>query len=108
MSNFININQSNFQEVLSTKDKLVLVEASAPWCGACKSLDSILRVISVDYPDKVIAGILDVDQNPKLIDDLKIMSVPTIIVFQDNQEKKRIFGAVSKTELLKELNIKPK
>lgn len=105
MSNFININQSNFQEVLSAKDKRIIIEASAPWCSACKSLDSILQAILDEYSDRVIAGILDVDQNPKLIDDLKIMSVPTIIVFQNGQEKKRIFGAVSKDELLKEVEV---
>jgi thioredoxin 1 len=105
ISNFIDINQSNFQKVVSQKDKLVLVEASAPWCGACKSLDLILQEVSADYPDKIIVGILDVDKNPNLTDDLEIMSVPTIIAFQDAQEKKRIFGEVSKTELLKEIEI---
>jgi thioredoxin 1 len=105
INNFINIDQLNFQKVVSQKNKLVLIEASAPWCGACKSLDSILEEISVTYTysDKIVVGILDVDKNLKLIDNLKIMSVPTIIVFQAGLEKKRIFGEVSKAELLKEL-----
>lgn len=103
MSNFIDINHSNFQEVISTKNKLILIEASAPWCSACKSLELVLKEILADYPDKIIVGILNVDQNPNLIDDFKIMSVPTIIVFQDGQERKHIFGEISKNELLEEI-----
>lgn len=62
-----------------------------------------LQETLTDYPDKIAVGILDVDQNSDLVNDLKIMSVPTIIVFQNSQEQKRIFGQVSKDELLKEI-----
>lgn len=105
MSKFISISQSNFQKVILSKTKLILLEATAPWCGACKQLEPILQQILVDYPDKIAVGIFDIDQNPKLIDYLKIMSVPTIIVFQDGKEEKRIFGQVSKEELLEEIGV---
>lgn len=105
MNNLIKINQSNFQKIIFSKNKLVLIEASASWCSACKSLDLVLQKISADYPDKITVGILDVDRNPNLIDDLKIMSVPTIIVFQEGKERKRIFGEVSQEELLKEIGV---
>ena len=105
MSSFIQVNQSNFQETISLANKLVLIEITAPWCGACKSLEPILQEILTGNPSKIAVGILDADENSNLVNRLKIMSVPTIIVFQDGKEEKRVFGLVAKDELLKEIEI---
>jgi thioredoxin 1 len=91
---------SNFQEVLDQQD-LVLIDFWAEWCGPCKKVSPILDEISLDTG--ILVGKLNVDENPKKMEEYSVHSIPTMVLFKSGQPVKTIVGAKPKHVLLKEL-----
>lgn len=92
---------SSFDEVL-TADKPVLVDFWAEWCGPCRMVAPILDEIASEN-DTISIAKLNVDDNPQTAMQYDVMSIPTMILFQDGVEKKRLVGARSKAAMLDEL-----
>lgn len=82
---------------LDIKNNRVLVDFSASWCGPCKMLSLVLDKVE----DEKLIDIykIDIDENDKLADEYKIYSVPTLIIFENKKEVKRISGYMSFYEL---------
>jgi thioredoxin 1 len=92
---------ANFQELI-TGDKPVLVDFWAEWCGPCRMVEPILEEIAGET-DTIAIAKLNVDDHPQSAMQYDVMSIPTMIVFQDGVEKKRLVGARSKAALMDEL-----
>lgn len=75
------------------KDKKILVDFYADWCGPCKMLGTILE--EMDFPILKI----NVDKFPELARRYGVMSIPTIILFDNGKEIKKNIGFLSKNEL---------
>ena len=75
------------------KDKKILVDFYADWCGPCKMLGTILE--EMDFPILKI----NVDKFPELASQFGVMSIPTIILFDNGKEIKKNIGFLSKNEL---------
>ena len=75
------------------KDKKILVDFYADWCGPCKMLGTILE--EMDFPIFKI----NVDKFPELARKYGVMSIPTIILFDNGKEIKKNIGFLSKNEL---------
>ncbi len=85
-------------------DKPVLVDFWAEWCGPCRMVGPIVEEIAGEYASKISVAKLNVDENPQTAMQYDVMSIPTMIVYQDGAEKKRIVGARPKQALLAELD----
>lgn len=75
----------------------VLVDFYATWCGPCKMLSSVLEKIDEEQIINIIK--IDVDELRELAGEFKIYSVPTLIIFKNEKEIKRISGFMSEDEL---------
>ena len=91
-------------DVLLSKGK-VAVDFWADWCGPCKMVAPILEALAEDFPEQITIYKVNADDNSGLAAELSIRAIPTIIVFEDGKEVKRITGARPKAVLIKELEL---
>jgi len=101
--NIVHLNKDNFEkEVLEAKEP-VLVDFWAAWCGPCRALAPILEEISSEYGDKLKVCKLNVDEGQETAGEYEVMSIPTLILFENGTVKKKMVGAVPKKKLIEEL-----
>jgi len=97
------LSTDSFENEVTSADGPVLVDFWAEWCGPCKMIAPILDEIATEHEDFKIAK-LNVDEAPDVARQFDVMSIPTLIVFENGEPSKRIVGAKSKANLLEELN----
>ncbi len=98
----IAITTSNFEEVVLKSDVPVLVDFWAAWCGPCKMLSPIVKEIAEEV-EGIKVGKVNVDEEPDLAMKYKIMSIPTIMIFQDGEVVNKAIGMQTKAGLLEML-----
>ncbi|MDE3253549.1 MAG: thioredoxin [Bacteroidota bacterium] len=88
----------NFAAVLE-KEKLVLVDFFAEWCGPCKMMAPVLKDLKTKIGEKATILKLDVDKNPQAASVYQIQGVPTLILFKEGKMVWRQSGVVSAQQL---------
>ena len=101
--NAVTVTDATFAEAVAG-DKAVLVDFWAEWCGPCRMVAPVLDEIGREFPDQITIAKLNVDENPSIAATYDVMSIPTMIVFQQGVEKKRIVGARPKHAMVAELS----
>ncbi len=94
------IDDSTFDEEIGSATTPVLVDFWAEWCGPCKMIAPILEEIADEQGDALKILQLNVDDAPSIAQRFQVMSIPTLILFKDGEEAKRIIGAKPKRALL--------
>ncbi|MDN5930539.1 MAG: thioredoxin [Pseudonocardia sp.] len=102
-NNTVDVTDATFDADVLKSSKTVVVDFWATWCGPCKMIAPVLNEIAGDYTDKLTVAKLDIDANPETARNFQVMSIPTMIVFQDGKPVKQIVGAKPKDALLKDL-----
>ncbi len=95
----ININKNNFQEEVLNSDKPVLLDFWASWCGPCRMVSPIIDEIAQERPD-IKVGKVNVDEQPELASQFRIMSIPAIMVIKDGKIVNQAIGARPKSQIL--------
>jgi thioredoxin 1 len=96
------VTDANFQSEVLEADAPVLVDFWAPWCGPCRVVHPILEEMMGEREDLRIVS-LNVDDNQQTAARYEVLSIPTLILFRDGAEAKRIVGALPKRRLEAEL-----
>lgn len=80
-----NVTKENFKtEVLEAKTP-VLVDFWAPWCGYCRRIGPAVDALAAEYAGKVAVGKVNVDEQPELAEQFKVMTIPSLFVFQNGE-----------------------
>ena len=98
----IHLTKDNFKEEVLEAKVPVLVDFWAAWCGPCQMVGPIIEEIGNEVTDQKICKV-DVDENPELAREYRVMSIPTLAVFKNGEMVKREVGAKYKGEILEML-----
>jgi thioredoxin 1 len=99
----LTLSDATFDEAVAGADTPVLVDFWAEWCGPCKMIAPTLAEIATEQSGKLTVGKLNVDDNPDTARRFDVMSIPTLLVFKDGKQVKRLVGAKGKGQLLQDL-----
>jgi thioredoxin 1 len=97
------LTDTSFDEEVASSEVPLVVDFWAEWCGPCRMVAPVLESIAADHAGKIRVAKLNVDDAPDVARRFEVMSIPTLLVFQDGVPKKRLVGAKGKTQLVAEL-----
>lgn len=90
------VNDTNFDEIVLSADKPVLVDFWAEWCGPCKMIGPYIEQIAEEFKDKAIVVKCDVDSSTEVAKRFSIRNIPTILYFKNGQIVDKQVGAAQK------------
>ena len=91
------LTDKNFEETIG-KNKVVLVDFWAGWCGPCRALAPTIEELSKELAGKVLVAKLDVDENPTTAEKFQVYSIPTVVLIKNGCEVDRIVGLCPKKQ----------
>jgi thioredoxin 1 len=100
----LTLTADTFDETIRGSSGPVVVDFWAEWCGPCKLIAPILEEIAGEHAGRLTMAKLNVDDHPELSRRYGVMSIPTLLVFQDGEPRKRMVGAKGKGQMLEELS----
>jgi thioredoxin 1 len=100
----LEVNDSNFEEVVVKSGKPVLVDFWAEWCGPCRMIAPIIEEISHEFEGKALVVKCDVDSSPNVAMKYSIRNIPTVLFFKEGKIADKQVGAVPKNSFVTKLN----
>ncbi len=100
----IELNTSNFDEVVNKSNQLVVIDFWAEWCGPCRMITPIIHQLDEEYEGKVVFGKIDVDQQIELSTKFGIRNIPTVLFIKNGTVVDKQVGAVQKAKFNEKIN----
>ena len=98
------ITENNFEEEVLKSEIPVLVDFYADWCGPCKMMAPIVKELADKFAGKCKVGKCNIDENLKVAQSYRVMSIPTFIVFKNGEAVDTAKGAMRKNDLESKIN----
>jgi thioredoxin 1 len=90
------VTERDFEAQVLQSSKPVLVDFWAPWCGPCRIVSPIVEDLADEYAEKMAFAKLNVDEAPNIALKYQVMSIPTLIVFENGKPVAQVVGAMPK------------
>jgi thioredoxin 1 len=100
VSDFLAIDERNFEVEVLQSSTPILVEFGATWCAPCKMLEPVLKQYAQDLGPKARLGKIDVDESAIIASNYQVMGVPTVILFKGGKPVERMTGYLPKDRLV--------
>ncbi|MEG1574726.1 MAG: thioredoxin [Bacteroidales bacterium] len=94
----LKITDENYKDIL-TRDKLVLIDLWAEWCGPCRNIAPIIDELAAEYEGRAYIGKYNVDEEADLSTLHRVRSIPTLLFFKGEKLIDKIVGATTKNEI---------
>jgi thioredoxin 1 len=92
------VNDNNFQAEVIESETPVLVDFWAPWCAPCRVIAPVLEEIAAERDDLRIVK-LNIDENQQTTAQFEVLSIPTMILFQNGAAVRKVIGAYPKKKI---------
>ena len=99
MNDIPEVGEAEFKERVLGSPLPVVVEFGAEWCRPCKTLEPILKQLAQEWGEKASLVQVDVDGAQNLVQQYRIFSVPTVMLFVKGQPVERLTGLQSRQKL---------
>jgi len=106
MSEYIEeVDDGNFEQLVLQSNRPVLVDFWAQWCGPCRMLAPIVESLAKQYAGNAQVVKLNVDDNPSAVQRYRIQAIPTLVLFQNGEEKDRMIGVTTKEAIARTIDV---
>ena len=96
----ITLTKENFNQEILHADVPVLVDFWASWCMPCRMLSPTVDAIAKEQEGKIKVGKVNIDEQPELASQFRVMSIPTLVVMKDGAVYKSSIGMQPKASIL--------
>lgn len=93
------LTKENFTKEVEEAGAPVLVDFWAPWCGYCRRLAPALDAVASEWEGRLSIGKVDVDEQPELSDAFEILTLPSLVLFQNGKPSQPLVNPSSKAEI---------
>jgi thioredoxin len=94
---------TNFQDLVSGVEGVLLVDFYATWCGPCQMMANILDQVNAEMKQSVKIVKIDTDKYPEIATQHQIHALPTLVLFKSGQPIDRIEGVLPAQDIVKKL-----
>jgi thioredoxin 1 len=99
----LHLTDSNFKKEVLESGLPVLVDFWAPWCGPCKMVTPVVEELAKEYRGRVKVGKINIDENSAVATHYAVMSIPTIMFFNQGRVVDQVTGALGKADLKRKI-----